>query len=284
MPVRELKGRTKLPELMLEHGDARVRLALQGAHITEYTVGNTELLWISESARFAEGVSIRGGIPLCWPWFGASLDDPDWPQHGFARVAQFRLLSKESSSNYATAVLALDSLAPVPEWAGVASLEVEIRLSDHLWMELRTTNRSDRDLLLGAGLHSYFQVSACDEISMPALTGLAFVDMTAGFERAKQTEALEITDEVDRVYLGPPRIVELFDSGRSRKIEIDAWGNTDLVVWNPGPRVAASMEDFDDYGYQRMVCIEPAIALENRVRLQPGARHAIGQTIKCIHG
>jgi D-hexose-6-phosphate mutarotase len=282
MPIHECEERPGLAELILEHGHARVRLSLQGAHITEYTVGGHELLWVSQSARFARGVAIRGGIPLCWPWFGASLDDDTWPQHGFARTSRFRLVARHSDEQQASVVLALAGPAPMPEWQGAASLEVEIRLSGSLWMELRTTNTSDRDLLLGAGLHSYFAVGDWRHIAVPAVTGLTYRDKTAGFAPRIQTDPLAIDGEVDRVYLQPPRAVELIDPGASRNVAIEAWGNTDLVIWNPGPSVAAAMSDFDNDGYRRMVCIEPAIALDNRLRLAPGETTAIGQTITLV--
>ncbi len=280
MTCTEIEGHGGLQELVLEHSGSRLRLSLQGAHITEYVVGDEDLLWVSQSARFAEGVAIRGGIPLCWPWFGASPDDTRWPQHGFARTSRFRLVSQHSNAEHTSVVLALEEPVAIPEWQGKARLEVEIRLSDCLWMELRTTNGADRDLLVGAGLHSYFQVSDSREISIPALTGLAYLDKPDAFARKTQTEALEIEGEVDRVYLEPPTSVDLIDPGHSRTLAIEAWGNTDLVVWNPGPTVAASIKDFDNDGYRRMVCIEPAIALDNRVRLVPGETLAMGQTIR----
>jgi D-hexose-6-phosphate mutarotase len=242
-------------------------------------VGGDDLLWMSASARFAEGVAIRGGIPLCWPWFGASPDDVSWPQHGFARTRRFRLVSQRSDGQGTSVVLALEEPAAIPEWQGSASLEVEIRLSDCLWMELRTANTTDRDLLVGAGLHGYFAVSDSRHIAIPELTGLEYLDKPDAFARKRQTEAMSIEGEVDRVYLKPPRVVELIDPAHPRTVAIEAWGHTDLVVWNPGPQVAASLEDFDDDGYRRMVCIEPAIALDHRLRLAPGRTFAIGQTI-----
>jgi len=271
-----------LPEILLQHGGSRVRLSLQGAHITEYVVDDVDLLWVSRSARFERGVAIRGGIPLCWPWFGASLDEPGWPQHGFARTSSFRLLSQRSDAQHAAVVLALDESPAIPAWAGAAGLELEVRLADCLWMELRTTNLTTRELLVGAGLHSYFRVSDCREVSIPALTGLAYLDKPDGFARRTQTRALDIEGEVDRVYLEPPSTAALVDPGPSHCVTIEAWGHTDLVVWNPGPRVAASISDFDDDGYRQMVCIEPARALDNRIRLAPGERFALGQRIQWV--
>ena len=265
---------------MLTHDSARLRLSLQGAHITELALDGEDLLWMSQSAKFAEGAAIRGGIPLCWPWFGASPDNGAWPQHGFARTGRFRLRSQTSEAQHTAVVLSLEDLWGIDGWRGAASLEVEIRLSDHLWMEMRTTNTSDRDLLIGAGLHSYFAVSHRSQITLPAVTGLAYLDKPSGFARNTQVEPLTIDGEVDRVYLNPPPGAELVDDGFGRRVVIEAWGNTDLVVWNPGPAVAAAMADFDSDGFERMLCIEPAIALDNRIRLGPGERHALGQTIR----
>ncbi|MEM6605413.1 MAG: D-hexose-6-phosphate mutarotase [Pseudomonadota bacterium] len=276
-----IEERPGLPELILEHAGARVRISLQGAQITEYVVEDTNLLWVSETARFAEGVAIRGGIPLCWPWFGASLDDPKWPQHGFARKSQFQLVSQEHGPEFTSAVLQLVGTPTVPEWEAAAQLEFEVRLSDRLWMEMRTTNCSNRDLLVGCALHSYFQVSDCGAVSIPALTGLDYFDKTEDFARKTQASALKVKGEVDRVFMEPPSCVELIDPGSERTLSIEPWGNTDLVVWNPGPEVAASMIDFDNAGFRQMICIEPALALDNRKRLAPGESICVGQTLRC---
>lgn len=280
MPIEMLNHRPELPELELSHGNARLRLSLQGAHITQYVIDDDDLLWVSESARFEAGAAIRGGIPLCWPWFGASLDDSDWPQHGFARTGKFSLVSQATDDLGSSVVLELDQSAAVPAWRHAARLEVEIRLSDHLWMELRTTNTSDESILVGAGLHSYFSVASSSNVAIPALTGLSYLDKPTGYTRQLQREHLVVEGEIDRVYLEAPKGVVLEDPGKARSIAIDAWGNTDLVVWNPGTTVAAAMADFDDDGFERMICIEPAIALDRRFRLGPGETLAVGQTIR----
>ena len=282
MSVEEVECRSGLKELVLTHGQSRVRLSLQGAHITEYRVDEQDLLWLSQSAQYSKGVSIRGGIPLCWPWFGASQDNASWPQHGFARTSGFRLVSEKSDTHCTSVVLALDDKADIHEWQGAATLEVELRISDHLWMELRTTNGSENELLLGAALHSYFLVSDHSTVSIPVLTGLDYLDKTDGFKLKKQADPLKVQGEIDRVYVDPPRVAQLIDDGYSRTVEVESWGNSDLVVWNPGRQVAASMADFDSAGYQKMVCIEPAIALDKRISLWPGETYAVGQTIRCF--
>jgi len=282
MPVELIEARPGLPELILVHRDSRVRLSLQGAHVTEYLANGENLLWLSRSARFSPGVPVRGGIPVCWPWFGASPDDASWPQHGFARTSRFRLGSRESDTQHTAVTLVLDEAPAIPRWRGAASMEIEIRLGDHLWIELRTRNLTDRDLLVGAGLHSYFSVSDVRSVSIPALTDLEYLDKPSGFARKTQATPLRIHGEIDRVYLQPPRTIALFDPHRRGSVVIEAWGHEDIVVWNPGPAIAKSMADFDDEGYRNMVCIEPALALGNRRCLAPGAGLAMGQTIQWV--
>lgn len=278
--IEQIEERPGLPELLLSHGDAHLRLSLQGAHITNYSpAGQGNLLWVSDSARYAPGTAIRGGIPLCWPWFGANPDLPERPQHGFARTRRFEVLSQQADTQQASVILGLDASSAFPEWDGAARLEVEIRLSDHLWMELRTSNVSDRELAVGVGLHGYFRVSDCLAARLPAATGLDYLDKTADFARRTQTDPLRIDGEIDRVYLDPPTIIELHDTGHAHRLRLQAWGQTDLVVWNPGPDIARALGDFDDDGYRSMVCLEPALALNRRRHLMPGASFAVGQTL-----
>ena len=282
MPIQRCEAPAGLPELILQYGPARVRLALQGAQVLAYVPEDRDLLWLSGSARFDAGLSIRGGIPLCWPWFGASPDLPGRPQHGFARTAPFRVVAEQADAQATAVTLALDADPDFPEWRVAARLEVELRLSDCLWMEVRTTNIADRELLVGTGLHNYFRVSDSRAASIPALTGLDYLDKTEGDARGTQRTPLRIEGEVDRVYLAPPPVVDLLDPRWPGRVRIEAWGHTDLVVWNPGPAVARSLADFDDDGYRAMLCIEPAQALDNRQRLAPGACHTIGQRIRWL--
>ncbi|NQY32057.1 MAG: hypothetical protein HRT56_02655, partial [Coraliomargarita sp.] len=156
MTVSLEEGTSGLTTLRLAFGAEQLTLSLQGAHITSYVSRGQEVLWLSQKALFQRGKAIRGGIPLCWPWFGASQDDPSWPQHGFARNSQFKLIDQQVTTEHTAVRLALENDTAIDEWRDTMALEVEIRLSDSLWMELRSTNLTDRDRLLGAGLHSYF--------------------------------------------------------------------------------------------------------------------------------
>lgn len=275
-------GLAGLVRVDLCHNEAKLELYLQGAHVTSYQPSaKHDVLWMSESAVYAPGKSLRGGIPLCWPWFGPHPDNSSRPQHGYARTADFSVLSTSADAASTTIILALDpATAPFAEWQNRARLEVEIRLSDSLWMEIRTVNCSDSTLTVSNALHSYFSIAGLHGVTLPALTGLSYLDKPQRYKQLEQTEALEISGEVDRVYLAPPAEIELLDATRQSTTSISSWGNNNLVVWNPGAAIAKTMADLDDQGFEQMLCIEPANALEQAVRLKPGECHRLGQEIK----
>ena len=279
--VRFAVGMAGLPRVSLEFGPATLELYLQGAHITRYQPRNgMDLLWMSDSAVYQTGKALRGGIPLCWPWFGAAADNAARPQHGYARTSEFAVVSAQADDSATSIVLALDAAAaPYPDWANKLQLEFEIRLADSLWMEMRSHNQGAESIVISNALHTYFAISQRDNVTVPALTGLAYLDKLQDYREQLQSDAIELRDEVDRVYLGPPATVELRDRGRQLVSRVKSWGNNNLVVWNPGARQAQSMADFDDLGYQHMLCIEPANALAQSVSLQPGENHRLGQCI-----
>ena len=276
-------GQGALIEAHLQTNKAAASIYLYGAHICSYKPdGQTEVLWLSNSAKFKPGAAIRGGIPVCWPWFGACTSDAQMPQHGFARTSPFEVISTDANATETRIVLRRTGPSPAPQWDDKLHLEFEVRLSDSLWMELRSVNQGASPVPVGAALHSYFSVTNAAEARIDELTGLEFKDKTQGFARQLQAEELVVSGEVDRVYLHPPARVTLREPGSKPPLAINAWGHTDLVVWNPGPEVAAAMGDFDSDRYASMICIEPANALDNITQLAPGQEHRLGQAIAPI--
>lgn len=273
-------GHGGLACLQLHHNQAFAEVYLQGAHITAYQpAGGKNLLWMSQSAQFHPGKALRGGIPLCWPWFGPNPQIADRPQHGFARTTAFELCSAEADTDSTRVTLRLNSkLAPFPEWQSVAEVTLEIRLSDHLWMELHSTNLSTQPIRLGSAMHSYFAVDDVRQTRIDALRGLSYLDKTQNARLVKQSQDFSVSRATDRVYLDAPNRLNLLTS--DQKLSIENWGCADLVVWNPWLEQAAQMTDFDDQGYLKMLCIEPANVLDNVVRLNPGETHVMGQKLK----
>jgi D-hexose-6-phosphate mutarotase len=279
--IRFSEGIGGLPKADLVCNEASAEVFLQGAHISRYRPRpGIDALWLSESAIFQPGKALRGGIPLCWPWFGAATERADRPQHGYARNADFCVISTTCEDDVTAIVLALDpAQATFAEWQNKLQLELEIRLAESLWMEMRSRNLSAEPLILGNALHSYFAIADRGSVSIPALTGLYYRDKPQDYRQRQQSSAIEFDAEVDRVYRDPPATLELIDHARRLVTTIQSWGNNNLVVWNPGAEKARAMADFDDAGYRRMLCIEPANALQQCVTLQPGECQRLGQRI-----
>ena len=281
------QGRGDLIKAELTYQTALIELYLQGAHITRFntkknspTGENKDMLWMSEAATYQAETGLRGGIPLCWPWFGPHLRDTGKPKHGYARTSNFLVKETRADNNATSIILTLDAaIAPYSEWRNKASLEVEIKLTDSLWMEMRTKNISDHPLTIGNALHNYFSTPCHSSAALPSVTGLTYLDNTQNYQRCTQDDALNIFGEIDRIYLNPPKNLRLINSSDPLATAMTSWGNANVVVWNPGQVIAKGMPDFNDQGYRTMLCIEPANTLEHSIKLKPGELHCLGQCI-----
>jgi glucose-6-phosphate 1-epimerase len=280
--VHFVEGNAALPKVDLAFDAARAEIYLQGAHITRYQPSaGVDALWMSDSAIYRQGTALRGGIPLCWPWFGADPENSGRPQHGYARTRDFFVASTSADDSATSITLRLDpAQAPYPDWKNSLQLEFEIRLSDSLWLEMRSTNLSQQAVTLSNALHGYFAISARDQVAVPALDGLTYLDKPQDYRPLRHSGALLLDGEIDRVYRAAPALIELLDRGRNITTTIECWGNNNLVIWNPGASKARQMADFDDDGCERMLCIEPANALTQSVILHPGEVHRLGQQIR----
>jgi D-hexose-6-phosphate mutarotase len=280
--LRFAEGKSGMIKAELSFDQAKLELYLQGAHITRYQpAAGIEVLWMSDSALYQPGKALRGGIPLCWPWFGAHADNSAQPQHGYARTSQFQVSSTIADQQSTSITLTLDAAqAPWPDWKNRAALEFEIHLSDVLWMEMRSHNLSASTLTLSNALHSYFAISQRQQATIPAVTRLTYLDKLQNYLPQQQTCEITFDSEVDRIYQTPPASIDLLDQGHDINTSIESWGNNNLVIWNPGEQKARQMNDFDDRGFEQMICIEPANALAQSITLLPGEHHRLGQTIK----
>ena len=275
-------GKAGMTKLEMRFNEAKLELYLQGAHITRYQPdAGVDVLWMSDSAVYQPGKALRGGIPLCWPWFGADIKNPDRPQHGYARTSDFSVVSTLANERATSIVLTLNpAQAPYPDWRNRVGLEFEIRLSHALWMEMRSHNLSDSALTLSNALHSYFSISSRSQVAIPAVTRLTYLDKLQNYLPQQQSSAITINSEVDRVYQTPPETIDLLDPGKGIQTSINSWGNNNMVIWNPGEQKAQAMTDFDDDGFEQMICIEPANALKQSITLHAGECHRLGQRIK----
>jgi D-hexose-6-phosphate mutarotase len=239
------------------------------------------VVWVSDAARSAKGQRIRGGIPICWPWFGPADHAPGLGVHGFARDEAWEAPAVEPQAGGATRLhLRLPQrTAAHAGWPYSWSLDLYLTLGECLELELATVNRGAESFVLGEALHTYFRVGDIGAVHIEGLEGTEYVDKTQAGRRGRQAGAVHFTGEVDRVYESGADCV-LVDPVLGRRIAITAQGAGSTVVWNPWEARASQLGDLGagqrgQGGWREMVCIESGNALARRVRVEPGATHLL---------
>ncbi len=277
--VKHKKMQNGFKYIEVTNKNAHAKIALQGAHLFHYEQkGCKPLLWLSETSFFETGKSIRGGIPVCWPWFGMHKSNTKLPQHGFARDFLWELLEVNEADDSSTELLF--GLKSSPEsmklWPHRFELQLHITVSDTLRVSLTTKNRDKTAFEITSALHTYFAVSSIDNVNIKGLDGKRYFDALSG-EYKTQKGGIRISEEIDRVYQGVDAPLTIDDI--DRKIEIRPEGSSSAVVWNPWIDKCARMSAMKDDAYKTMLCIETANAMEDARTIQPGEEHTLTAVI-----
>lgn len=268
-------GGLVMAEIANSHSTARI--ALQGAHLVTWQPrGQEPVVWVSGFAKYAVGKSIRGGVPICWPWFGPHATDGKLPGHGFARTVMWEVLETRALPDGATFIRCglIETEATRAQWPHPCSVQIEFSIGKTLRVELVTRNIGTHAFTLGEALHTYFHISDVGNTTIRGLEDCEYMDKAGGAsELRKQQGGIVIESEVDRVYLNTAADCIIEDRGLKRAIRIAKQGSQSTVVWNPWTEKADKMGDFGPQGYRGMVCVESANALDNVVSVAPGASH-----------
>jgi D-hexose-6-phosphate mutarotase len=260
----------------------RASVCLQGAHLTEWQPRSqvAPVTFMSALAQYAPGKAIRGGIPICWPWFGAHPADAALPSHGFARAAQWQARDLVQLDSGATRVLLLltESEKSLALWPHRFRLEYRITVGEMLELELATTNTGSEPFTFSEALHTYLRVGDIGSVQVLGLDGTNYADVAEGGRRHRQSGPVTFDGEVDRVFLDTEAPCTIVDPQLKRRIHIVKTGSRSTVVWNPGEIKAAKLADLGAApaatgGWRQLVCIETANALDNRLTLDPGQSH-----------
>ena len=251
-------------------------VALHGAQVLSFAPrGDRDWLWVSEKARWNVGTALRGGIPICFPWFGPHATEPSLPAHGFARTRVWRLAGvEEIPGARLQAVFELGADGATSQlYPHAFGARLAVTAGEGLELSFEVANDGDAPFSFEVALHSYFAVSDVGAIAIEGLGGSTYVDKVAGGTRRQQDDhPLPIAGEVDRVY-GSGGPVTLTDPERDRPIRIESGGASSTVIWNPGPDKARALGDMAPDGFRRFVCIETGNVGDRRITLPPGERH-----------
>jgi len=271
-----------LPSVRVQTAAATGLVFLQGAHVAEWTPsGQKPVIWLSEQAVYQPGKALRGGIPICFPWFGNHAEHKEYPAHGFARTREHRYVGARATADGGAELEFLleddgSTFALFPH-----AFEVRFRVAFGKTLELafEAKNRGSDSFTFEEALHSYFRVGDAREISIVGLNGATYHDKVRGMAEFSETAPeLRLTGETDRVYQSSAACT-IVDPKSKRALRIEKTQSHTTVVWNPWADRAAQMADFGANAWPHMVCVESANVAEARITLAPGESHTLGVSV-----
>jgi glucose-6-phosphate 1-epimerase len=279
--VRSTDLSSGYPALDIHHPTCTARVALHGAHLMEWTpTGHNPVLYMSPQAILQEGKPIRGGVPVCWPWFGPHETDAALPAHGFVRIRFWELASASEDESLVTLKFSLkDSEESRRMWPHAFALELEMRLGAEMHLALRMTNRGNAPFEISGALHTYLTVGDVHRVTVEGLDGAEYLDTVGGKrDMHTQTGDVRFAGEVDRNYhtVGEVRVL---DAAWNRTITVQPSGSHTAVVWNPWIEKSKTLADLPDEAYLGFVCVETANAWRDRITVAPRADDTLATTV-----
>lgn len=263
----------------VENAFSRAEIALYGACVLSFKpkTASEDILWISPTAVYSGHKPIRGGIPICWPWFGAHPLESELPAHGFVRNMLWSLEDSEVLDSGATQVILScesnnDTMAI---WPHAFRLELCVEVAESLSITLTTFNLSDESMIITEALHSYFNVSQASDIQVHGLEGSTHMDKLSDAPAVEQTGVIHLVPPMDSVYVNHRGAAVIEDSGYQRNIRIDKQSSASSVVWNPGPEIVKGFNDIPHDQWQAFLCVEAGNIFENAVKIPAGQKHAL---------
>jgi glucose-6-phosphate 1-epimerase len=272
-----MTGNGGLPKVVVNTPDCSGEIYLHGAHITSWKPSDCkEAIFVSEASRWEEGRAIRGGIPICFPWFRNKADNPNAPQHGFARTTAWTLSSIRAKDN---AVIVEMSITSDEDsrlwWPSDFKLIYRATFGKKLNLELQVENTGRTSLRFEEALHTYHRVGDVDCIRIDGLAGVTYLDNTDSNKSRLQRGEIEFTSQVDRAYLGTDHSLQLVDSQMKRRVNVVKTNSLTTVVWNPWEEGARSLSDMGDDEWTQMACIEASNIRDFAIDLKPGQQHTM---------
>lgn len=259
---------------------SKASICLQGAHLMSWKPASQDVpvVWLSRDAKLAEGKSIRGGAPVCWPWFGAHATEAAFPGHGFARTVPWQVVESDTGpdGSIRLALKLVENDKTRMQWPYACNLNLTVIVGDILHMELTTENTGATDFVIGEALHTYFQIGDIESVRVFGLEGCDYWDKVGGSTLRKQEGAIDFSAETDRVYVNTSSECVIEDDKLGRHIYITKSGSRSTVVWTPWTDKANKMGDMGKPdGWREMVCVESANAMENVVKVAAGTKHTL---------
>jgi glucose-6-phosphate 1-epimerase len=277
-------GNGNLPKVSITASQASADIYLHGAQVTSWQpAGIAEVIFLSQHSRWEEGRAIRGGIPICFPWFRAKSDNPKAPAHGFVRTKAWQLESLTQSEDAVIVTLATGNDDTGRQWWPYEFRIVHrITVGSELKLELTVTNTGETAFHFEEALHTYHDVADVEQVRIAGLDAIAFLDNMDGNREKVQQGDLRMSAPTDNAYLNTTNSVEVIDPLLKRRIRTEKKNSLTTVAWNPWSQGAKSLADLGDDEWKQMICAEASNILTASVTLPPGGEHAMAATISVM--
>jgi glucose-6-phosphate 1-epimerase len=264
-------GREGLPKVLITSADAAGEMYLHGAHVTSWAPkGSADVLYCSPNTQWQDGKAIRGGVPVCFPWFGDKGDDPKAPAHGFVRTKAWELATIEQvEGGVVVAMQTASDDSTRKWWPHGFRLLCRATFGAELKAELIVSNIGATPFSVEEALHAYFHVGNAERIAVRGLDGTPYIDKVDHFTEKTQVGDVRLTAETDRVYLATSQDVEIVDPIMQRCISIHKHDSQNTVVWNPWLEKSSGMSDLGAGEWKNFVCVEVANIGTTAVEVAP---------------
>ena len=277
-----ITGKGDLPCIQITSKLANATIYLHGGHITHWQpAGEDPVLFMNDRSWFEVGKPIRGGVPICFPWFGAHPLDDSLPSHGIVRTQQWDVesITEDQAGSVIVTLLTQSDDASYALWPFEFELRHIITIGSTLSLNLQTHNTDEKELKITQALHTYLAVKEIHEVQIAGLEGRPYFDKVADQNTHAPNAPLHLTGEFDSVFCDTQATVMVIDPQMKREISVAKQGSDSTIIWNPWVNKSKELPDMADSQWQNMVCVETANAGHNIVTVQPGQQHEMISTI-----
>jgi len=275
-------GNGGLPKVSLATYAASAEIYLHGAQVTSWRpAGAEEAIFLSEHSRWEAGRAIRGGIPICFPWFRAKADDPAAPAHGFVRTKEWRLnsIGVEKDGSVIAIFSTQSDESSRRWWPREFHLVHRVTIGSVLRLELTVTNTGSTPFRFEEALHTYFRVGDVESVRIRGLDSVRYLDNTDGNREKIQSGEVAIAAPTDNAYLDARGSIELVDPILRRGLRTGKENSATTIVWNPWQQGAAALSDLGKDEWRQMTCVEASNILGSAISLAPGEQHTLRATL-----
>ena len=274
-----ISGQGGMPMIRISNGMAMALISVYGAQVLSFQPHDQaeDMLFLSQQSEYADGKAIRGGIPVCWPWFGPDPKGLQRPNHGFVRNHYWQLAKTEALSDSETQVSLLfnESFKKENTWRQPFMLMLDIIIGRTLSIKLTTFNTGDKPFSITQAFHSYFRVGDIKRVKVLGLEDCEYFDKLDQGSQKTQKGSVAVSREIDRVYVEARNDLLIVDPVFKRRIHIHAPNTSTAVVWNPWSKTAKKMSDLANLDYQRFICVEAGNVAFDLIKIQPGSQFSL---------